>query len=305
MPNSVIDSAQLRKAFGSYLTGVTVVTACTEEGGMVGFTANSFTSVSLEPPLLLVCPAKGLNCADVFNKCERFVINILAENQQEVSTVFAQNIENRFDKVNWHNDAWGVPIIEGAVTHFSCRTFKRIDAGDHIILVGEIVDFKTQGGAGLGYANGGYFTQNVNLDTFALAQASNTLQVGGIINYENQILVNFCDGKSSLPCFSCQSLERAPGILQKSLNDAGIEVSLLQIYSIFQDIKGRYFVYYRCIASNDNQGDLGEYLELSDLEVSSFQNYPLRSMIGRYIAEKQKEDFGIYIGGDLEGKTYI
>ncbi|MEP0940380.1 MAG: flavin reductase family protein, partial [Rhizobiaceae bacterium] len=86
---SAPDPRVLRDAFGAYMTGVTVVTARRADGVAVGFTANSFTSVSLDPPLLLVCPGKFLSSYETFASCTHFAVSVLAEGQKDIATVFA------------------------------------------------------------------------------------------------------------------------------------------------------------------------------------------------------------------------
>ncbi|MEZ5477200.1 MAG: flavin reductase family protein [Thiolinea sp.] len=152
------DPQDLRQAFGTFMTGVTVVTALDARGQPAGFTANSFTSVSLEPPLLLVCPGKAMRMFEVFNSCEHFAVNILSEQQQALSDTFAVNQGDRFAGIDWQADAQGCPLLNGVVASFSCSTYQRLDAGDHIILLGHVDHFQVQGGRGLGFSSKGYFT---------------------------------------------------------------------------------------------------------------------------------------------------
>ncbi len=148
----------LRRAFGSFLTGVTVVTARAPDGSPVGFTANSFSSVSLEPPLLLVCPGKALSSFETFRTADHFGVSILAAGQEDVSDIFASSAADRFAKVAHDDDLHGVPLIRGAAARFSCATHQVIPAGDHIILLGEVRHVDHANTAGLGYAGGRYFS---------------------------------------------------------------------------------------------------------------------------------------------------
>ncbi len=152
-----LDSSKLRQAFSTFMTGVTVVTALDRQGKPVGFTANSFTSVSLEPPLLLVCPGKNMHLFEIFNQCEHFAVNILSEHQQDVANTFANKASDRFAQVKWYTGKQGCPLLEGVVATFSCHVYQRVDAGDHIILIGQIDEFQQLGSHGLGYSNNGYF----------------------------------------------------------------------------------------------------------------------------------------------------
>ena len=156
---SLQDPRALRSAFGSYMTGVTVVTTCTADGTPVGFTASSFTSVSLDPPLLLVCPSKTLSSFEAFAGCSHFAVNVLADGQESIANTFAMRKEDRFAAVAHELNGRGVPLIDGALAQFSCTTDQRVEAGDHLILIGRVDSFAHEGGAGLGYANGCYFTR--------------------------------------------------------------------------------------------------------------------------------------------------
>ncbi|NMM43317.1 flavin reductase family protein [Rhodospirillaceae bacterium KN72] len=130
--------AALRRAFGVYPTGVTVITTVTEQGAPVGFTANSFTSVSLDPPLLLVCPSLSLGCYPAFSACARFAVNVLAEDQRDIADRFASFRGDRFAMAGWTPDDRGIPILDGVAAHFSCAVHDRYPAGDHMILLGRV-----------------------------------------------------------------------------------------------------------------------------------------------------------------------
>lgn len=158
-------SHALRAAFGAFMTGVTVVTARSsgdvdsdDNGGApVGVTANSFTSVSLQPPLLLVCLARTLGSYDVFYNAEHFAVNILAGNQEDIADTFARDKGDRFSKVQWQADAYQSPLIAGAAAHFSCESHLKTEVGSHLILIGKVLDFANHNRRGLGRHNGGYF----------------------------------------------------------------------------------------------------------------------------------------------------
>lgn len=132
------DSAMLRRAMGCYATGVTVVTARTPDGEPVGLTANSFTSVSLDPPLLLVCPALSAATTQVLLEADHFAVNVLSDEQASLSHLFATKGTDRFAETQfetWHHD---VPIIHDAIANFECQRYSIGDGGDHAILVGQV-----------------------------------------------------------------------------------------------------------------------------------------------------------------------
>jgi len=150
--------ARLRSAFGSYVTGVTVVTARSSAGEPVGFTANSFTSVSLDPALLLVCIGKGLSSYEVFSKADNFAVNILGSEQKQLAERFASYKGKRFDGIDWQSSSLNSPLLGGSCAWFDCSVFTRVDAGDHEVLIGNIHNFTDLGENGLGYFRHEYFS---------------------------------------------------------------------------------------------------------------------------------------------------
>lgn len=152
------DRRALRDAFGAFSTGVTVVTARNGEGRPIGFTANSFASVSLDPPLLLVCIAKTSRNLEAMIKTERFAVNILSEAQEEVSNTFARPVDDRFAAVEWHDGPAGSPVFPAAAAWFDCTMEQTVEAGDHVILIGRVVAFEGSDRNGLGYVRGRYFS---------------------------------------------------------------------------------------------------------------------------------------------------
>ncbi len=133
------DARTLRDALGCFATGVTVVTAFDENGVPVGLTANSFTSVSLDPPLLLVCIAKTSGSLKAIQITDHFAVNVLHIGQQPASSLFALPGEDRFRHTPWKRGRHDAPILSNALANFECRRHQMHDGGDHIILVGEVV----------------------------------------------------------------------------------------------------------------------------------------------------------------------
>ena len=138
-----LDPRALRDAFGSFATGVTIVTGTDGGGARVGLTANSFTSVSLDPPLLLVCPARGASALPALQASRRFAVNVLTLDQQSVAERFTQRGVNRFASGDWQ-DWHGVPVLAHAMASFVCDLDAELDGGDHAILVGRIVALRTR-----------------------------------------------------------------------------------------------------------------------------------------------------------------
>jgi 3-hydroxy-9,10-secoandrosta-1,3,5(10)-triene-9,17-dione monooxygenase reductase component len=138
----VFDLRELRNAFGCFPTGVTVVTGPKPGGGHVGFTANSFSSVSLDPPMLLVSLARNADCFLAFMEAPSFAVNVLAADQEGLSRHFASKSPDKFAGLEVAIAGDGAALIEGCVAHFLCRVVSRYEAGDHVILVGGVTAFK-------------------------------------------------------------------------------------------------------------------------------------------------------------------
>ena len=121
-----------------FATGVTIVSTITPEGELVGLTANSFASVSLEPPLVLWSLSQHSTSLSAFRAGSRYAINVLAAEQQELALRFAAPIGDRWAGVSWHPGSGGAPLIDGAVAHFECFNRNHHLEGDHLIFVGQV-----------------------------------------------------------------------------------------------------------------------------------------------------------------------
>jgi flavin reductase (DIM6/NTAB) family NADH-FMN oxidoreductase RutF/DNA-binding IclR family transcriptional regulator len=134
----LFDSRDLRRALGAFVTGVTVVTTTDGEGRFHGVTANSFSSVSLDPPLVLWSQAVKTHSHSVFFEAERFAVNILAEDQIELSKRFAKSSQEKFSGIDVDIGAGGVPLLRDCSARLQCRVVSRVPGGDHTIYVGEV-----------------------------------------------------------------------------------------------------------------------------------------------------------------------
>ena len=133
------DSRTLRDALGCFATGVTVVTCVDEEGRPAGLTVNSFTSLSLDPPLLLVCIHKLAASTEALIGASNFAINVLQTGQQPASITFSTRVEDRFGTTPWSCGEAGAPILKDSLCVFECGRFAVYEGGDHHILVGQVV----------------------------------------------------------------------------------------------------------------------------------------------------------------------
>jgi len=143
-----------RTALGCFGTGVTVITTMTDRGPLA-ITANSFTSVSMAPPLLLWCPAKRSLRHDAFVNAKDFTIHVMGEDQLDMAKHFASNGEG-FGSVDWQTSDAGTPTLPGCIARFECRHYACHPGGDHSILIGEVLSVSTRPGKGLIFKHGLY-----------------------------------------------------------------------------------------------------------------------------------------------------
>ena len=153
-----IDPKALRDAAGQFATGVTVVTTLDRSGTPVGLTANSFTSVSLEPPMVLFCLDKTSETLAAFESGGGFAVHVLGADQLELSIRFASRGIDRFEGLRWIPGIGGVPLLERALAVFECSTTHAYDGGDHVIFVGTVERLGPVDDArsALGYFRSGY-----------------------------------------------------------------------------------------------------------------------------------------------------
>ena len=144
---------QLRQVAARFAAGVTVVTTRTADGVAAGFTATAFTSVSMEPPLVLVCLSIGADCHPAFSVASALAISVLGASQADVAMKFATRGADKFAGVAvTDGERTGIPLVDGAVAHLECSMWNRVLAGDHTILIGEVLRGVTAEGEPLLYA---------------------------------------------------------------------------------------------------------------------------------------------------------
>ncbi|HVA81283.1 MAG TPA: flavin reductase family protein [Candidatus Binataceae bacterium] len=151
-----IEKNELRRVMGHFATGVTVITSIRASGEMHGLTANAFSSVSLVPPLLLICVDKKAESYPCFDESKVFTINVLASDQEALSRKFAVSGGNKFEGVSYRVGANGVPILDGTIAYLECKLAGTMDAGDHTVYLGEIEQAEAREAKPLLFFRGGY-----------------------------------------------------------------------------------------------------------------------------------------------------
>src|SRR5579885_1464286 len=154
--SSAFDPREFRSALGAFATGVTVVTTRGANGEAVGLTANSFNSVSLDPPLVLWSLARSARSLPVFSQAPHWAVHILAADQEALSNRFAARGEDKFAGLETDTSAQNVPLLRGCAARFLCRTAFQYEGGDHIIFVGEVIEFDRSDSPPLVFHGGRY-----------------------------------------------------------------------------------------------------------------------------------------------------
>jgi flavin reductase (DIM6/NTAB) family NADH-FMN oxidoreductase RutF len=158
------DRRDFRRALGQFATGVAVVCTRAKDGRRVGLTVNSFSSVSLEPPLVLWSLGKNATGYSDFKQASHFAINVLSADQHHLSRQFSTEMTDRFAGVECVEAAGGCPLLEGATAHFVCRMARAFEGGDHVIFLGEVIDYKWQEGEPLIFHSGRYHVKTRHPD---------------------------------------------------------------------------------------------------------------------------------------------
>ncbi len=302
------DSRDLRRAFGNFATGVTIVTTLDADGRPCGFTANSFSSVSIDPPLLLVSIAKSAYGCEVFTRSRGFAVNILAQNQRELSNRFARAGADKFLDQDWQAAKTGSPLLEDVVAWFDCGHFEQVDAGDHVILIGRVLAYAYNTRAPLGFCRGAYVSFGLTPPMLHMISSPGPLRVGAIIEVNGKILLERHpqSGQLLLPASDHVGDVGDPASLLGKLSGAGIEVDLPFIYAAYRE-NGERVIYY-----------LGELRSLADaVETRQMHFYAfdhitweeigdtaIMEMLERFIREKRLGNYNVYIGGRDSGEMH-
>jgi 3-hydroxy-9,10-secoandrosta-1,3,5(10)-triene-9,17-dione monooxygenase reductase component len=155
-PVDVVDPGVMRDVLGHFASGVTVVTADTDDGP-IGFTCQSFSSLSLEPPLVALAPARTSSTWPRLRAMGRFCVNVLAEDQSDLSAAFARSGADKFTGVSWRPSRHGSPVLDGVVAWIDCALWAEYDGGDHTIVAARVLDLGADPGRRpLLFHRGGY-----------------------------------------------------------------------------------------------------------------------------------------------------
>ena len=303
MTDATFDLRDYRHALGAFLTGVTVVTTLDRQGTPRGFTANSFTSVSLDPPLVLVCVAKRSSSIEVFAGSDGYAVNILSESQQSVSSAFATSTDDRFAGVEWHTGPAGHPVFEGAAAWLDCRRHELVDAGDHVIMIGRVVGYHHTVRPPLGYSRGTYVS--ASLEREAVARTGYTTEIVAILEHDEAILlVGDDDAPLGLPQAERIGDPSDPGSLLGLLDAAGFDAELGFVFSVVDNAEtGHMRIVYRGTAEARADSDASlRFHSLQDIPWQRLDAPATGTILRRYVTERVHHRFGVYVGGAQTGQ---
>ncbi|HTK36369.1 MAG TPA: flavin reductase family protein [Caulobacteraceae bacterium] len=300
---AAIDPTALRHAFGTFVTGVTIVTTYDDLGRPRGMTANSFTSVSLDPPLVLICVNSSAASYEAFAKASCFAVNVLHEGQVEASGIFASKSSEKFQSVDHAVVHTGAPIIRDSLTWFDCSIFDRVYAGDHMVLIGKVEAFATSAASPLGFCLGRYVS--LRNPRPVGHRPAHEMFVAYLIETSDAVLLRDDGaGRLSLPVAQQRRAERV------LLLDSGEALDLIPdsifLYSIFDsaDQNAGHLIYRARLA--DDSAALPDGLRpfsISDLPYGRIASAEQRSLLQRYAHERQDGRFGIYVDSPDGGRV--
>jgi flavin reductase (DIM6/NTAB) family NADH-FMN oxidoreductase RutF len=303
-----IDALDLRRAFGAFATGVTIVTTVDQNGEVYGFTANSFASVSLDPPLLLVNIAKTAYGLQIFTEASGFAINILAESQRDLSNIFASRGADKFANARWNVRATGSPLFEGVIAWFDCEFFEQVDAGDHIILIGRVLDYDYNSDSPLAFCRGAYVSFGLSPKMLQLVASSGKLRVGALIEDDDRILLetDTHTGEVRLPVADSVDHSDTADSLVDLLSEVGIEAQLPFIYAAYHHDNTRYVYYRGGLRSSANLQETPHlhFVGFDQIPWQAIRDSAIKTMLKRFIDEHSIDNYAVYIGDQEIGEVY-
>lgn len=297
---ALLNPRLLRDAFGTFMTGVTVVTTVDAQGNPLGFTANSFSSVSLDPPLLLVSMAHRSINRDAFVSGRGFAVNILSEGQKDISSTFARPVDDRFSNIYWRRGPEGSPLIAGVAAWFDCVHHQVVEAGDHIILIGRITAFEATQTAGLGYYRGSYFTP---AETAVQVSAGPDVVISAVLERAGEVLlVDDGHGGLTLPAVRV-GREGVQAALASLIAGTGADAAPGFIYAVYEDVvRAHQHIAFLCPAG-PGKPTHGAFVELDPSGLSDVTDPAMRVMLERLAEESRMGNYGVYFGNQDRGRV--
>lgn len=304
---SELDVLEFRRTMGSFMTGVTIVTTTDSGGRPRGMTMTSFTSVSLDPPLVLVCVDRGAASFDAFVASRGIAVHILASAQESLARMFASKAPDKFAHVTTETGHGGAPIIRDVHAYLDCVTDQVVMAGDHAIIVARVLDFGSEDRRPLAFYQGKF--NSFSVDEQILQQqidARTKTAVRWVVETDggDLIVCEGADGGLRLP-----EVKLRPGELShRGLSAAataciGVNTAVDFLYSIYDGQQGATVLTYRGRTNSFVPTLASGFTLVPTVEGAAdrFVDQSERAVITRYVNERLGAAFGIYAGSQLEG----
>lgn len=294
---------ELKKSLSNFVSGVTIVTTMDTDERPFGFTCSSFTSVSLSPPLVSICIDKSRRSYDVFARTDTFAVNILSEKQGHLARHFASPIANKFDGISY-SDKHGCPSLSGVMTVMQCEVYRRIELGDHLMLVGLVKSSHFRNEKALGYVSGGFLRPGLD---FSGVNATHGISVGWLIEHNESIILssNIDEEKGySLPAAEMPNAKNTTKALLASATkalSANIEIGFLYSVTDVPNESTTRFVYTASLLEDPYLKPGLQWYQISNLPWEKLDSIST-TILKRYLKERQEDHFGLFITLE-EGKV--
>lgn len=307
----VEDLGTYRQVLGSFMTGVTVITTIDADGNKRGITANSFTSVSLDPPLVLFCVDYRAASYETWQSSAGFVIHILQSEQQDLAKTFASKAENKFDGLESVEGSTGAPILQDVHAWLDCKLSSTVIAGDHAIIIGEVVKYSAEPARPLGFYQGRFFGFNNDQEIASLIPQASRVNVGWMMQNDSGAIVCSAqaDGTFALPKTQLRASDISSDALAAAASaQFGHPASVEFLYSVFEGKQDQLSLVYRgqVFASAAELAAAG-YASVAPAEVqpASFTVPGEAAVVERYLEELANARFGVYAGTLAEGSVAV
>lgn len=254
--------------------------------------------------MLLICVDRAAESFDVFTESPGFAVNILSENQTETSGLFASKRIDKFDITEWNDSASGYPILDGVSAWFDCKRDQVIDAGDHVIIIGEILSYDYNDSIGLGYARGGYMSLSLERSAAKASALSTGAVVGAIVEHDGKIFLeeDVETGEVFVPASGLNGENGSLNNFQAYLDSLKLETNISSLFAVFENEEsGQQSIYYR--AKVDEIKGIAGFYDFNEIPWDRIQSSALTIMLKRYISESGRQRFGVYFGSDRDGSV--
>jgi hypothetical protein len=231
-----------------------------------------------------------------------------AEKQRNLSNTFASRGADKFANTSWRAKVTGSPVFDDVIAWFDCEFFEQVDAGDHVILIGKVVDYGYSSDSPLAFCRGAYLSFGLSPDMLQLISSSGNLRVGALIELDGSLLIhtNPDSGEVRLPIADSVGDADAENSLIGLLSLAGIDAQLPFFYAAYLHGGTRYIYYRDSLRSVENldQNHQFQFVEFDAIPWQSIQDNAITTMLKRFLSERSLDNYAVYIGDYDEGDVY-